>query len=48
VQPWEGAVLRVGAARDIVKTTKVVMWVPTELLRGYKNSSLVEDPKCGA
>jgi hypothetical protein len=31
VQPWEGAVLRVGATRDIVKTTKVAMWVPTEL-----------------
>jgi hypothetical protein len=32
VQLWEGAVLRVGAARDIVKTTKVVVWVSTELL----------------
>jgi hypothetical protein len=28
----EGAVLRIGADRDIAMTTKVVMWVPTEIL----------------
>jgi hypothetical protein len=32
VQPWQWAVLRVGTARDIVKTTKVVAQIPTELL----------------
>jgi hypothetical protein len=32
VQPWEGAVLRVGAARDIVNIIKDVVWVPNELL----------------
>lgn len=35
---WEGAVLKVGTAKDILKTTKVAVWVPTKLLE-------VKEPK---
>jgi hypothetical protein len=42
VQPWEGAVLRVGATRDIVKTTKVVTWITTEHLNVTKASKILQ------
>lgn len=29
--PWEGAVLRAGNAKEIVKTTKMLVWVPSPL-----------------
>jgi hypothetical protein len=42
VQPWEGAVPRVGATRDVVKTTKFVVWVPTELLTVTEASKILQ------
>jgi hypothetical protein len=50
VQHWEGTVRRVGATKDIVKTTKVVVWVPTELFNVTEapNFSVAEAPECGA
>ena len=31
-KPWEGAWLKVGSAREIVKTTKVMLWTPQPFL----------------
>lgn len=30
LKPWEGAKLRVGEARDVVRTVRVITWVPTD------------------
>jgi hypothetical protein len=38
----EGAVLRIGADRDIAMTTKVVMWVPTEFLNITEASKILQ------
>lgn len=36
LSPWEGAVLRVGHAGDIIKTAKVLVWVPKDIVETTK------------
>lgn len=41
LQVWEGANLRIGAAKDVVKTSKVIVWIPTDLVEAKESTKIL-------
>lgn len=42
LQLWEGANLRVGVAKDVVKTSKVIVWIPTDLVEAKEPVKILQ------
>lgn len=42
IKPWQGAVLRIGAAKDVVQTARLIVWVPIDSVPTQDSAKILQ------